>query len=102
MALEGSTPHSEYLSPRLRTAQLISTNRAFIVSVARTAAGKRNGRIAGVHLPCSAPPSPTIVQRAGDFDPALIDDVIFGAVSQVGSQAAKLGRTSCSLLRRSL
>ena len=79
------------------------SNRAFIVFVARTAAGKRNGRIAGVHpAMLGAAVVDAVVLRAGDFDPALVDEVIFGAVSQVGSQSANLGRTSCSLLRRSL
>ena len=33
-----------------------------------------------------------LVERAGIRDPALIDDVIFGCVSQVGAQAGNLGR----------
>jgi len=65
---------------------------AFIVRVARTAAGKRNGALSHFHpAVLGAASVDALVQRA-DFDPALIDDVIFGAVSQVGSQAANLGR----------
>ena len=70
-------------------------SRAYIVGALRTATGKRNGRISQVHpAELGAACVDGLVQRVagGDFDASLIDDVIFGCVSQVGAQAANLGR----------
>jgi acetyl-CoA C-acetyltransferase len=68
-------------------------HRAFIVSVARTAAGKRNGRISHLHpATLGARVVDHLVAKHPDLDPAEVDDVIFGCVSQVGMQAANLGR----------
>ena len=67
---------------------------AFIVQVARTAAGKRGGRLSHMH-PASlgAVSINALLERVGGgFDPALVDDVIFGVVTQVGTQSANVGR----------
>lgn len=64
---------------------------AFIVRVARTAAGKRNGALSQIH-PAVLGAHAVDALVDGTWDPALIDDVIFGCVSQVGTQSANLGR----------
>jgi acetyl-CoA acyltransferase len=65
-----------------------------IVEAVRTAVGKRNGSLAGVHpVDLSAEVLNAVVTRAG-VDPALVDDVIWGCVSQVGDQSSNVGRYS--------
>ena len=65
---------------------------AFIVRVARTAAGKRNGALSHYHpAVLGAKVVDALVDRAA-FDPSVVDDVIWGCVSQVGAQSANLGR----------
>ena len=63
---------------------------AFIVRVARTAAGKRKGALSHYHPAVLG--AKCVDHLVEGFDAALVDDVIFGCVSQVGSQAANLGR----------
>jgi acetyl-CoA C-acetyltransferase len=68
--------------------------RAYIVDALRTAGGRRNGRLAGVHpVDLSAITLDAIVRRTG-IDPAAIDDVIMGCVSQGGQQAGQVGRNA--------
>src|SRR5688572_15223891 len=65
---------------------------AYIVSARRTAAGRRNGRLAGWHpADLGAAVLNALVADAG-VDPAAIDDVIIGCVSQVGEQTFAFGR----------
>jgi acetyl-CoA C-acetyltransferase len=65
---------------------------AYIVSARRTAGGRRNGRLAGVHpADLGARVLDAIIAETG-VDPAAIDDVIFGCVSQIGEQTFALGR----------
>lgn len=65
---------------------------AYLVSAVRTAGGRRNGRLAGVHpADLGAAVLNAIVDQTG-IDPAAIDDVIIGCVSQVGEQTFALGR----------
>jgi acetyl-CoA C-acetyltransferase len=65
---------------------------AYLVSALRTAGGRRNGRLAGVHpADLGAAVLNALVDRTG-IDPAAIDDVIIGCVSQVGEQTFALGR----------
>ncbi len=68
---------------------------AYIVRVARTAAGKRNGRLSRAHpAALGAKVVDALVERVGKhFETAVVDDVIFGVVSQVGAQSANLGRS---------
>ena len=63
---------------------------AFIVRVARTAAGKRNGLLSR-HHPCELG-ALSVDALLDGFDPSLVDDVIFGCVTQVGTQSANVGR----------
>mmetsp|Transcript_28820 Transcript_28820/g.56108 ORF Transcript_28820/g.56108 Transcript_28820/m.56108 type:complete len:399 (-) Transcript_28820:146-1342(-) len=65
---------------------------AYIVDCVRTAAGRRNGRLAKWHpADLGATVCDALVERVG-FDGALVEDVIFGCVSQVGAQSANVGR----------
>jgi acetyl-CoA C-acetyltransferase len=67
---------------------------AYIVDAVRTAGGRRNGRLAGVHpVDLSALTLDALVRRTG-IDPAAIDDVIMGCVSQGGQQAGQVGRNA--------
>jgi acetyl-CoA C-acetyltransferase len=65
---------------------------AFIVSAKRTPGGRRNGRLAGIHpADLGATILDAIIAETG-VDPAAIDDVIIGCVSQIGEQTFALGR----------
>jgi acetyl-CoA C-acetyltransferase len=65
---------------------------AYIVDAVRTAGGKRKGAFAGVHpADLGATVLDALVARSG-IDPASIDDVIVGCVSQAGEQAFAFGR----------
>jgi acetyl-CoA acyltransferase len=67
---------------------------AVIVEAVRSAVGKRNGGLSGVHpADLSAQVLNGLVERAG-VDPALVDDVIWGCVMQAGEQAMDIGRTA--------
>jgi acetyl-CoA acyltransferase len=67
---------------------------AVIVEAVRTPVGKRNGGLSGVHpADLSAHVLNSLVQRAG-VDPAVVDDVIWGCVSQVGEQTFDIARTA--------
>jgi acetyl-CoA acyltransferase len=67
---------------------------AVIVEAVRTPLGKRNGALAGVHpVELSAHVLKALVERTG-IDPALVDDVVWGCVSQVGEQTLNLGRSA--------
>jgi acetyl-CoA acyltransferase len=71
------------------------TNRdAVIVACARTPVGKRNGALSQVHAAeASALVLRALTERTG-LEPALIDDVIWGCVQQVGEQTLNIGRTA--------
>jgi acetyl-CoA acyltransferase len=65
---------------------------AVIVEAVRTPIGKRNGSLAEVHpVDLSALVLTALVERTG-IDPALVDDVVWGCVSQVGDQSSNIGR----------
>ena len=67
---------------------------AVIVEAVRTPIGKRNGSLAEVHpVDLSAHVLTALVERTG-VDPALVDDVIWGCVSEVGDQSSNIGRYS--------
>ena len=67
---------------------------AYIVDAVRTAGGRRNGRLAGVHpVDLSAATLDAIVARTG-IDGAAVEDVIMGCVSQGGQQAGQVGRNA--------
>jgi acetyl-CoA acyltransferase len=63
-----------------------------IVEAVRTAVGKRNGGLSGVHpADLSAIVLNELLERAG-VGPDIVDDVIWGCVSQVGDQSSNIGR----------
>ncbi len=67
---------------------------AVIVEAIRTPVGKRNGGLSGVHpVDLSAHVLRILADRTG-IDPAVVDDVIWGCVSQVGEQTADVARSS--------
>ncbi len=67
---------------------------AVIVDAVRTPVGKRNGGLAGVHPgDLSSHVLTALAERAG-IDPAVVEDVIWGCVSQVGEQTFDIARTA--------
>ena len=67
---------------------------AYIVDAVRTAGGRRGGRLAGVHpVDLAAASLDAVLERTG-MDPARIDDVIMGCVTQAGEQAMQVGRNA--------
>ncbi|OBB20439.1 acetyl-CoA acetyltransferase [Mycolicibacterium setense] len=65
-----------------------------IVEAVRTPVGKRNGGLSGFHAAdLSALVLNALVERAG-ISPDIIDDVVWGCVSQVGDQSSNIGRYS--------
>jgi acetyl-CoA acyltransferase len=65
-----------------------------IVGAVRTAVGKRNGGLSGQHAAdLSAVVLGELAQRTG-LDPDIVDDVVWGCVSQVGDQSSNIGRYS--------
>ncbi|WP_037050161.1 thiolase family protein [Pseudonocardia halophobica] len=65
---------------------------AVVVDAVRTPIGRRGGALAGVHpVDLSATVLRALAERTG-LDPASVDDVVWGCASQVGEQAANVGR----------
>jgi acetyl-CoA acyltransferase len=63
-----------------------------IVEAVRTPVGKRNGGLSAMHAAdLSAVVLNELVERAG-IDPNVVDDVVWGCVSQVGDQSSNIGR----------
>ncbi|GLE54264.1 thiolase family protein [Mycobacterium montefiorense] len=63
-----------------------------IVEAVRTPVGKRNGGLSGMHAAdLSAIVLNEVLERAG-VGPEIVDDVIWGCVSQVGDQSSNIGR----------
>src|SRR6516225_1029183 len=65
---------------------------AVIVDAVRTPVGKRNGSLAAIHAVDLSAHVLTALAARNDFDPAVVDDVIWGCVQQVGQQAGNVGR----------
>src|SRR5258707_5038793 len=67
---------------------------AVIVQAVRTTVGKRSGGLSGVQpADLSAHVLTALVERSG-IEPALVEDVIWGCVGQVGEQAADIARSA--------
>jgi len=67
---------------------------AFIAGAVRTAIGKRNGSLSGVNpVDLGAHALRGLVDRTG-IDPAAVDDVIMGCVSQIGPQTFDIARNA--------
>jgi acetyl-CoA C-acetyltransferase len=66
---------------------------AFIVDAVRTPVATRKGGFAAIHpADMGAHVIKTLVERGG-FDPALVDDVVFGCIDTIGPQAGDVART---------
>lgn len=67
---------------------------AYIVEALRTAGGRRNGALSGIHpTDLAATILNALVERSG-IDPHAIDDVIMGCVAQGGEQSSHVGRNA--------
>jgi acetyl-CoA acyltransferase len=67
---------------------------AVIVGAVRSPVGRRNGGLSGVHpVDLSGLVLRGLAERTG-FDPADVDDVVWGCVSQVGEQSWNIGRSA--------
>ena len=67
---------------------------AVIVAAVRTPVGKRNGGLSGTHpVDLSAQVLQALAARTG-IDPAVVEDVIWGCVGQVGEQTFDIGRNA--------
>ena len=65
---------------------------AVVVEAVRTGIGKRGGALSQAHpVDLSADVLTALAARTG-IDPAIVDDVIWGCVGQVGDQAGNIGR----------
>jgi acetyl-CoA C-acetyltransferase len=69
---------------------------AYIIDAVRSPIGRRNGGFAGTHPADLGAHVIRALTDRGDFDPAAIDDVIFGCIDAIGSQAGDIART-CAL-----
>ncbi|WP_103727677.1 acetyl-CoA C-acetyltransferase [Novosphingobium sp. HII-3] len=67
---------------------------AYIVAATRTAGGRKNSRLSGWHpADLGGLLLDSLVERAG-IDPAAVDDVILGCVTQAGEQSVHIGRNA--------
>jgi acetyl-CoA acyltransferase len=67
---------------------------AVIVDAVRTPGGKRNGKLKNWHPADLASEALKAIAERNHLDPALVDDVIMGCVSQVGEQAFNVARNA--------
>jgi len=67
---------------------------AYIVAATRTAGGRKGGRLSGWHpVDLAAHVLDGLVERTG-ADPAVVEDVIMGCVSQIGEQGINVARNA--------
>ncbi|HEU4911904.1 MAG TPA: acetyl-CoA C-acyltransferase [Actinomycetes bacterium] len=67
---------------------------AVVVDAVRTPVGRRGGGLGGTHpVDLSAHVLDALAERTG-LDPAVVDDVVWGCVSQTGEQAVNVGRNA--------
>jgi acetyl-CoA acyltransferase len=67
---------------------------AVIVEAVRTPVGKRGGGLSGVHpVDLSAHVLEALAARSG-IDPGVVDDVVWGCVSQIGEQTFDIARNA--------
>ncbi|MFT4265248.1 MAG: thiolase family protein [Nocardioides sp.] len=65
---------------------------AVIVDAVRAPIGRRNGTLAGVHPVDLAADVLIAVAERNQLDPASVDDVIWGCVTQIADQSTNVGR----------
>ncbi|MFP3913522.1 MAG: thiolase family protein [Actinomycetota bacterium] len=67
---------------------------AVIVDAVRTPVGRRNGKLKDIHpVDLASIPLRALMER-NDLDPALVEDVIMGTVTQTGEQGVNVGRNA--------
>ena len=67
---------------------------AYIVAAARTAGGRKGGRLSGWHpADLAGAVLDSLIDRTG-IDPAVVEDVIMGCVGQAGEQAVNIARNA--------
>lgn len=67
---------------------------AYIVAATRTAGGRKGGQLSGWHpADLAAQVIDELLRRTG-ADPARVDDVIMGCVSQIGEQSTNIARNA--------
>lgn len=67
---------------------------ALIVDAIRTPIGRRNGALAGVRADDLAAAALNALAQRVDLDPAVVEDVQMGCVTQIGEQALNVGRVA--------
>lgn len=67
---------------------------AYIVQAVRTAGGRRGGKLAGWHPADMAAEVLNALVDRSSINPAAIDDVIMGCVSQMGEQSFQVARSA--------
>ena len=81
------------LTSRISSPPWRAMGTAYIVDAVRTAGGRRGGALKDWHpADLGAAVLDALVERTG-IDPAAIDDVIVGCVSQIGEQSCHVGRS---------
>jgi acetyl-CoA C-acetyltransferase len=65
---------------------------AFIIDAVRVAGGRRKGKLSQLHAVDLGALSLNAILERTSFDPAAIEDVIFGCVTQAGEQSQHVGR----------
>ena len=65
---------------------------AYIVDAVRTPFGKRGGSLRELHPQDLAAEPLLALERRNGFDPAVVEDVIYGCVGPVGEQGLNIGR----------
>src|SRR5262245_6621379 len=79
---------------RSQTRNELIMNDAVVVAAVRTPVGKRDGALSSIHpADLSAHVLDALVKRTG-IDPPIVDDVVWGCVSQVGEQTFDVARTA--------
>jgi len=72
----------------------VVVSQAYIVGAVRTPVGRKKGGLSGVHpVDLGAHVLKEVVARTG-VDPAAVEDVIMGCVSQIGPQAIDIARNA--------
>ena len=67
---------------------------AYIVDAIRSPVGRKKGSLAHLHpADLAAHPIKALMART-DFDPALVEDVVWGCTETIGGQAGDIGRTA--------
>jgi acetyl-CoA C-acetyltransferase len=72
----------------------MTVREAFIIDAVRVAGGRRKGRLANLHAVDLGALSLNALLQRTSFDPAAVEDVIFGCVTQAGEQSQHVGRNS--------